>query len=916
MKNKCKGTTNLSIRNRLYLGFASISIMIALFSWIVINLMSSMNSNAQEISNTHYSKVKASNEIELEIRALSALLERLLLFEGRESIQREIEEKRESVNESLEVLSLLVDTMEGEALFTEMVVHYRLFDKATNRFVHLASAGEVSKAKQYLATDTEASRVQLFHSLSAFTLLQERRMEQEVKDTDRQFQLALSILWGAIAVLLVLCWFTALGVVRSTVRSIRHISGVMNRVKMHDFDSLPRMEVRINDEISSIAVAFNRMADALEEQAEQEAEYKQTLEDQNWVKTHVALTKNLYQGERDLPSFAQRFLSHVVPVSGAVAGAFYYIDANDPEQRLVCLSVYAGNRPDEERKTSFAIGEGLTGQCAALGSVIETQAPPGYLRIVSGLGETEPVHLLLLPVLYEGQVVAVLELASFISYAPLQRIFLDEVVSGSLGVSIHNLSNHMRIQRLLGESQQYVEELQTQSEELQQQQEELRSLNDRLAEQIKSTEQRSHELEQMKTEMEKKANELQISSQFKSEFLANMSHELRTPLNSLLILAQMLGDNPDHNLTPKQQEYAKTILYSGNELLALINDILDLSKIEAGQMELAQDPFIPLELAEELRRQFDAVAEKRGLTFQVQVDENIRETVCIADQQRLGQILNNLLSNAFKFTEKGSVSLRIFEALQEGTLTEHGIGNLSFEIQDTGIGIPEDKQEMIFEAFRQADGKTNRKYGGTGLGLAISKELVLMMGGTIHLYSEIGTGSTFTVTIPMRMKASAALLEVAADSAAAVGAMTELPEQTVIRPSAEEQKSAGKILLVDDDIRNVYALSAALIEHHYEVVYAENGRVSLDILNQHHDIDLVLMDMMMPELDGYEAMREIRSNPVFETLPVIAVTAKAMNQDRELCIEAGANDYISKPVKLDQLFSLIQVWMHGRRTGE
>jgi len=902
----------LSIRYRIYLGFASIIVFLGIFAFAIFGAITEMNDNTEEIGGDLYRKVELAHQIQTTVGGMDEAMLMLLVEEEPDEALWTISVGRDRLRAIHSELSGRITTERGLVLYREAGRIYAEFEALTDRYIRYVSSGEKERAVEFLRSDVIPVRDELQLKLDEFTQHQESLMEGKVDSTADQHRMVRDWVWYGLAALMLLSVVTAIGVARSTLRSIRSISEVMNKVKdLESAKSMPRMEANQGEELAIIVKAYNRMADFLETQAQLEAESKRLLEEGHWIKSNVAAAVNLGQGARTLDAFGERLLSHVVPASGASAGALYYADPSLSPDLFVRVAAYAGGEGCNAYAEAFQRGEGLIGQCAALGRVIEQKAPANHLRVVSGLGESEVTHLLLFPISFEGSVVAVLELGSFAPFEPVVRAFLEELTTGATGVSLHNISNHMRIQTLLSESQTYVEELQTQSEELQQQQEELRSLNEKLAEQFRYAEQRTHELEVIRGELMEKAEELQASSQFKSEFLANMSHELRTPLNSLLILAQMLADDPERQLSDKQREYAQTILYSGNELLALINDVLDLSKIEAGQMEVAEEPFSLCEFVSDVERQFRGMAAKKGLAFDVRVAEELHDGVFITDPRKLQQIVNNLLSNAIKFTDAGSVKLDVYVETEGGKLPE-GTSLLAFQVRDTGIGIPAEKHSLIFEAFRQADGRTNRKYGGTGLGLSISKELASMLGGTIRLASKEGAGSVFTAAIPMKKLELVAMREAAAGYASLE--LAAEPESPRGKPSQEQAVPSrrGKILLVDDDIRNVYALSAALIEHQYEVVFAEEGGSALQKLEEHSDIDLVLMDMMMPGIDGYAATQAIRANPRFADLPVIALTAKAMKQDRELCLEAGANDYLSKPVKLDKLLSLLRVWMHSK----
>ncbi|HEX5766625.1 MAG TPA: ATP-binding protein, partial [Burkholderiales bacterium] len=451
-------------------------------------------------------------------------------------------------------------------------------------------------------------------------------------------------------------------------------------------------------------------------------------------------------------------------------------------------------------------------------------------------------------------------------------------------------------------------------------QDELRSANEQLqekarqlSEQMREVEFKNREIEQARAALEEKAEQLSLSSRYKSEFLANMSHELRTPLNSLLILARLLADNAGGNLTPKQVEFARTIHSSGAELLALINDILDLAKIESGTVTLniAAEPFA--ELADTVERTFRQVAADKGLDFHIALGAGLPEAIH-TDGKRLQQILANLLSNAFKFTAKGEVRLRI-EAARSGWSMGHALLDraapaIAFSVCDTGIGIPATKQRLIFEAFQQADGSTSREYGGTGLGLSISRELARLLGGEIRVASTPGAGSTFTLYLPAEHHLSAEAAANAHNRGAARGepalrASEELPAAAAPGASLAPTLAGRQVLVVDDDIRNVFAMTSALELHGITVLHADSGREAVEALAHERGVEAVLMDVMMPGLDGLDTIGLVRALEGYGGVPIIAVTANAMRGDREKCLAAGANEYLAKPVNVDALLAAL-----------
>ncbi|MEX2114283.1 MAG: response regulator, partial [Pirellulales bacterium] len=908
--------------------------------------------------------------------------------------------------------------------------------------------------------------------------------------------------------------------------------------------------------------------------------------EQDWLKTNLAKFSRMLQGQKDLETVGRLILSELAPVVTAQHAVFYTLDATREPAQLTLLASYAFGKPNA-LGSSLALGEGLIGQCALeRQKILLTNVPPDYVRVSSGLGDAPPVNIIVLPVVFEGQVKGVLELASFERFNPTHQAFLDQLTE-SIGIVLNTIEANMRTEDLLTQSQSLAKELQSRQEELQQTNQELEEKAQLLAHQNAEVERKNEEVEQARQALEEKAKQLALTSKYKSEFLANMSHELRTPLNSLLILSDQLSRNPEGNLTGRQTEFAKTIHSSGNDLLTLINDILDLSKIESGTVVLDVGELYFKDLHSFVERTFRHVAEARSVGFDIAMDPNLPTSIQ-TDSKRLQQILKNLLSNAFKFTHSGKVTFNTCLAREGWSADNDNLNDaqsvLAISVADTGIGISSDKQLIIFEAFQQADGSTSRKYGGTGLGLAISREIARLLGGEIGLVSTPGKGSTFTLYLPLSylppasqamsmaepktavavlplepldvpvpnelgddrdqirrgdrillvvdndadfarfvmdvahdvgFKVIATSLGVAALSlarehqpsavtldislpdldgwrvlsrlksdpnlrhipvqiistaddiergrqlgaicalakpiqtrdvleeaitsirdyaertprrllflnngstdehrihelidnertqvsvvsdgdaalellrkepfdcivldtdlsalpveelAAAIDRDDALPQTSVIvhshGPATPQEESAfrylahsldarqvhslerlvdqvtlslhcplpmlppagrtildglynddsvladKRVLIVDDDIRNIFALASVLERHGMKIVSAETGRDAIRVLKESPDIDIVLMDIMMPEMDGIATMRELRKLPQLKSLPIVAVTAKAMKGDREKCIGAGAWDYLAKPVDPDQMLSVLRAWLY------
>jgi HAMP domain-containing protein/CheY-like chemotaxis protein/signal transduction histidine kinase len=960
---------------------------------------------------------------------------------------------------------------------------------------------------------------------------------------------------------------------------VRAIADVATAVTKGDLTRSIQVETR--GEVAQLKDNINTMIDNLRVTTERN-------EEQDWLKTNLAKFTRMLQGQRDLLTVGQILLSELAPLVDAQQGAIYQmVQTEEDVSVLRRLAGYANIAGQPDR---ISLGEGLVGQCAhEKQRILMEDVPSGYAPIRSSLGEATPVNVVVLPVLFEGQTKAVIEMASLHPFTPAHLNFLEQLTE-SIGVVLNTIEATMRTEGLLQQSQQLTAELQSGQKELQQTNEELEQKAQQLAEQNAEVERKNVEIDQARRAVEEKAAELALTSKYKSEFLANMSHELRTPLNSILILGQQLGENTAGNLNERQVEFARSIHSAGSDLLNLINDILDLSKIESGTVSVEAEEITFASLRESVERNFRHIAENKNLPFHIEFDASLPKTFT-SDSKRLQQIIKNLLSNAFKFTSRGHVRMKVGIA-KEGWSLDHPTLNwnppvLALEIDDTGIGIAPEKQKLIFEAFQQADAGTSRKYGGTGLGLAISRELASLLGGEIRLSSIPTEGSVFTLFLPLHYVASSDLNQPARDAArshaatlrpvarptlplaredripddrdaisgndavllivdddphyarvllglargkgfkgvvamrghqalslarqykptaitldvflpdmlgwtvlnnlkldpatrhipvqiltveeeeqhglshgafsylvkpattddlnlaldrikifatprlkrllivednqlerqsivellghtdleittAATGTeafqllldrsfdccvldlrlpdisgfellsqiqaepslrhlpivvftgqdlsvedekrlksvaksivlkdvrsperlldetalflhrvVTELPEakQKMLDRlhGSDESLTRRKVLIVDDDARNIFALSIVLENRDMEVLSATNGRQAIETIQNTPDLAVVLMDIMMPEMDGYQTMREIRRIPDFRTLPILALTAKAMKGDREKCLEAGASDYIAKPVNTDELLSLLRVWLH------
>ncbi|HEY6423498.1 MAG TPA: HAMP domain-containing protein, partial [Pseudonocardiaceae bacterium] len=693
---------------------------------------------------------------------------------------------------------------------------------------------------------------------------------------------------------------------------LRAIAGVSTSVARGDLTQ--QIAVQAKGEVADLKDNINQMIVTLRETTTENAE-------QGWLDSNLARIGGLLQGQRDLADVCNMIMTEVAPLVNAQVGAFFLrpiVDGSGlAEWRLSGSYGLVGADP----RLTFQHGEGLVGQAAADKQVILlASVPDGYLPIRSGVGGVAPAAVVVLPVLFEGEPLGVMEFGTIGPFSELHLAFLERLVL-TIAVAIKTIQANRRTEQLLSESQRLAREMQDQSAVLQRTNAELEDKAELLSEQNRKIEIKNLEIEAARRGLEDKAQQLALASQYKSEFLANMSHELRTPLNSLLLLSRILADNPDRNLNPKQIEFASTIHSAGSDLLALIDDILDLSKIEAGRVDVDARPVNLVDVRNYAEQAFGPQAEEKGLELRVQMAEGVGDQI-VTDDQRLQQILRNLLSNAVKFTDAGSVALSIGPAPSGAVFGVPALDAaarvIAFAVQDSGIGISDSKLTMIFEAFQQADGTTSRKYGGTGLGLSISRELARMLGGSITVTSRLTEGSTFTLYLPDSPPPDKPVpapwpVEPSTDGwPASNHGVTPILRSAPVRrlgSSVPRRLDNRTVLIVDDDVRNVFALTSALELHGIRVLYADNGADGLQKLTEHPEVDVVLMDAMMPDLDGNQTTRLIRELPGGATLPVVFLTAKAMPADRESSFAAGATDYITKPVDLDELLEAMSQWI-------
>ncbi|MCM3571095.1 response regulator [Neobacillus mesonae] len=907
----------MKFKTKLYMSIGFLWLFILIIAVILLNMLEQTTVKMNEVVNDLNERIEMAAVMKNETSQIGLELG-LMASDRNDEIHINAEDDWEDSQMKLQKAMESLEQRDKTEKAQELIATYRtLYQTYQNLGDEALAAKNRNKQVEFPASywkNAEINRQRMIQIADLLCVLEKQTLKNELFRTKDTYNWAVTMIYVYLAIALLIGVGFTFWIIRSLTINLNKVTSVMKQATTSDFESMPRINLSAKGELGEIAAAFNKMADALEKHSFREKDLKEAAEAESWLNGKIAEIATIYPEVESVQELADLFITNLVPMAGASSGIFYLKELEEGEHYFKKISSYAVlNDSDNHRRYRF--GESLVGQCALeKRPIILNDVPADYFKIGSGMGASLPKNIIILPVKGVDEVLAVIEIASLETYNPLQ-LKLFEAAVDNIGIKINQILNHIKVEKLLQESQTLTEELQVQSEELQLQQEELRTTNEKLEEQYDTLKHKNEEIEKVRGALEEKAQQLEISSQYKSEFLANMSHELRTPLNSLLILAKILSDNMDGNLTSKQEEYIRTIYSSGKDLLHLITDVLDLAKVESGTLDINCKEIELNDVLEYIRKQFSPLAEQKQIQFSIEMDDRLPD-IFYTDDLRLQQILKNLLSNAFKFTEAGSVFLKIEKVIKEiyenhSTEKTQFKPMLSFSVVDTGIGIDQDKLKVIFEAFQQADGTTSRKYGGTGLGLSISREIAHSLDGFIEVSSVKGKGSSFTLYVPLESESHNGKYLAMEEAAISLYDTPNTKIEPISEPAMPNLKDK-KILIVDDDIRNLYALTVALEMYEMEIIVAENGREGITVLQENPDTDLILMDIMMPEMDGFDAMRQIRRMPEFFEKPIIALTAKAMKRSREECLEAGATDYISKPINIEQLLSLMQVWLYRK----
>ncbi len=730
-----------------------------------------------------------------------------------------------------------------------------------------------------------------------------------------------SALWGIsilAGILIVINTFIGIKIVHSITNPLAVLTGSAKKIAGGDF-SQEDIAVKSHDELGTLTLAFNNMACALKDNKRREQE-------RNWLKTGKAELGERMRGEQELSILARKIIEYLCGRIDAKIGALYLVR----DKNMLQFAGGYAYKKREDIPDQFKFGEGLVGQAAMeKKSIIINNVPEDYIKINSGLGESAPRNILVTPFFYEDELKGVIEIGSFQEFTDTHKDFLDQAGEG-IAISIYACESFIRTRKLLEETQIQAEELRAQQEELQQTNQELEEQTlsltqseEKLKDQKKNLQKMNSELEVAKRIIEEKARDLELVSKYKSDFLTNMSHELRTPLNSILILSKLLSENKKENLNQKDIEFAKTIHGAGTDLLKLINEALDLAKVEAGKMECIFEDVDIADLSNTLNRYFMAIAEEKGLTFTIKQEQGLPSGF-ISDRQKIEQIVKNLLSNSFKFTERGAVTLEIFRPGNAVDLSQKGLVNqntIAFSVSDTGIGIPEDKMQSIFEAFQQADGTTSRKYGGTGLGLTISRKFAKMLGGEIGLESTEGKGTVFTLYLPEKplqeeirtgpkeshitpfAKKSDETGQAAKSDKSGAHQKTEIV-QSELESIRDDRKTITpedkSILIIEDDSNFARVLLDLARERGFKGLIAGSGETGLHFAD-YHKPDAVILDIGLPGMDGLSLMERLKENAATRHIPVHFISAS--DDKSYIAMKMGAIGYLTKPVTIEDIDS-------------
>ncbi|WP_179218541.1 ATP-binding protein [Saccharibacillus sp. O23] len=736
----------MSYRKRQLLGFGAILFALMILLIALAAMLDGVRQNLSEIMDERYDKVSRSAAFRNNFSYLDS--EVGYLINETDSTKAaahiaQIDRRSQDAYSHLSYLQMHIGSDANARLLDSIQQGMDRYMNVLDRINTALDAGDSDAAAALFVEEAQGVRTNLLRNLGEYTMLQEEKMQRANREADARFVDILNVSAASALLIVLIGVASAMWVIRGTGKNLRRITDVMDRFDPGAVERMSRLEIGTNDEIGNIARGYNHMLNALEEHNARVREFNRRNEDDNWLQTRLNELVLLYHQVPSPSELARSFLSIVAPAVRASSGLFYIRETQGGETMFVRLSAYADEGPTDTAQ-KFRLGEGLVGQAAADRREILIDVPDDYPGLIrSGGGSYKPKQVWIVPIETDDRVEAVVELSSLQPFSPLHRRLIEQMRS-TLGIALQSVSGRAEVERLLSEAQTLTEELRLQQEELQ-------SVNVQLKQQYGQAEESRRELLEAQRELESTAEELRQSSQYKSEFLANMSHELRTPLNSILILSQLIAENPDTGDSEKEN-YAEIIHRSGQDLLEIVNDVLDLSKVEAGMLDVTRETVSLRDFPELVHYGFEALARQKNLEFEVSVAEDVPDFF-YTDGKRFQQIVKNLLSNAFKFTPAGKVTCTI-EKTDVRNLPCSATGAPAAEsaiavtVSDTGIGIAEDKREMIFEAFRQADGSTERMYGGTGLGLSICRELSKLLGGCMTLESTVGRGSTFTLFLP------------------------------------------------------------------------------------------------------------------------------------------------------------------------
>jgi CheY-like chemotaxis protein/signal transduction histidine kinase len=935
---------NLTIKGKLFAGYGIILLMLIITAFFMLNKFSEANDRFLNVVNISSKKVNLSNELLIAVLNESRYEKNLILVNDQSEMlyfNNKLNQAIDSIDKKTTDLELLLDAS-GKEQLNKVKTAWSGYKPELQKLISHVIKNQREQAT-VISTETGLKmRAVVFAAVETLIQKNKRKMEEDKIQNHNDYLSSSNLIFSLIAASFLIACVLSYWIITTITKRISFIAKEAEKISSRE-NTNEKLEDATKDEMKPIFCSLISINDSFREVADNankvaSGDYSVDLVPRsdkdilgnalkkmtgslrdttaanmkhNWLTTGQNQLNEKLRGDQTEIQLSENIITFLANYLEANIGVIYLLDEGSQTLQLSAQYAFSSFQNTKEK---FALNEGLIGQAARERKQISISGvQEEHIRITSAVLNAKPKHILVIPFSFEGRTLGVIEIGKLVTFTGTERELIDSIVE-NIGVSINLAISRRQIKELLSETQVQSEELQSQQEELKQmneeleeqaqnlkqQQEELQITNEELEEQTQALEMKNKDVEAAKYDIEQKTKQLEISTRYKSEFLANMSHELRTPLNSLLILSKDLSENKKKNLFQDQVESADIIYKSGHDLLLLINEVLDLSKIEAGKMSVNAERIVLKDFCNRLMQDFKLHADQKNIQLSCKLGNDCPETI-YTDSQRLHQILKNLVSNAIKFTEKGTVSVGI---------RKHSDESVIFSVTDTGIGVSEDKQMAIFEAFQQADGGTSRKYGGTGLGLSISKELAKLLGGEIKLQSKVNQGSTFSLIIPMEIQSENESQSTEHYKERLAGKPVEKRKEFLNYPAIEDdrnkiEKDDKIVLIIEDDLKFAAILLRQSNNKGFKAIVAATGEDGLTLVEKYKP-QAIILDLELPGIDGHQVLAELKSNPSLRHIPVHIMSADERSMQP---IKDGAVEYLVKPVdkkQLEQAFSRIE----------